>query len=139
MKVTREVIHDLLPAYLAGEASADTVALIEEFLRQDPELAGTVETLRSPLLPEAPIRLRPTQEKETLDMTKRLLRWKGILMGVALFLTLFPLSFRFDNGRITWQFFRDAPAGATAFVLMAALVCWGSFLYIRQRLRGTGL
>ena len=28
MKVTQNVIHDLLPAYLAGEASADTVALV---------------------------------------------------------------------------------------------------------------
>src|SRR5438067_319948 len=39
MNVTQNVIHDLLPAYLAGEASADTVALVEEFLRLDPDLA----------------------------------------------------------------------------------------------------
>ncbi len=139
MKMTRDVIHDLLPTYLDGEASADTVALIDEFLRQDPELAGTVESLRSPPLPETPIGLRPTHEKETLDMTKRLLRWQGILMGLAMFLTLFPLSFRFDNGRITWQFFRDAPLAATALISVAALVCWCSFLYIRRRLRSTGL
>jgi anti-sigma factor RsiW len=38
MKVTRNVIYDLLPAYFAGEVSADTRTLIEEFLETDPEL-----------------------------------------------------------------------------------------------------
>jgi anti-sigma factor RsiW len=37
MNVTREVIYDLLPAYFAGEASADTRALVEEFFATDPE------------------------------------------------------------------------------------------------------
>jgi len=72
-------------------------------------------------------------------MTKQLLRWRGILMGVALFLTLFPLSFRFDHDRISWQFFRDAPAAAIVVVLVAALICWCSFLYVHRRLRSTGL
>ena len=35
MNVTREVINDLWPIYAAGEASADTRALIEEFLDRD--------------------------------------------------------------------------------------------------------
>jgi hypothetical protein len=50
----------------AGEASADTVALMEEFLRLDPDLARTVEALRANPLPALPTALRPTQEKETL-------------------------------------------------------------------------
>ena len=102
MKVTQNVIHDLLPGYLAGEASAETVALVEEFLRLDPDLARTVKALRANPLPELPVALRPTQEKETLNMTKQLLWWRGILMGFAIFLTMLPLSFRFDNDRITW-------------------------------------
>lgn len=72
-------------------------------------------------------------------MTKQLLRWRGILMGLAIFLTLFPLSFRFNKGGITWQFFRDAPPAATALVSVAALVCWCGFLNIRRRLRNTDL
>jgi anti-sigma factor RsiW len=39
MKVTRDVIYDLLPAYFAGEVSADTRTLIDEFLATDPEFA----------------------------------------------------------------------------------------------------
>jgi hypothetical protein len=139
MKITRDVIHDLLPAYLAEEASADTIALVEEFLRQDPDLAGSIEALRAKPLPDLPAALRPTQEKETLNMTKRLLRWRGILMGLAIFLTFTPFSFRFDNGRITWRFLQDTPPLATALVWLGALACWGGFLYVRRRLEDTGL
>jgi len=39
MNVTREVILDLLPLYLADEASPDTQALVKAFLEQDPDLA----------------------------------------------------------------------------------------------------
>jgi len=39
MKVTRDVITDLWAVYESGEASADTRALVEEFLREDPEHA----------------------------------------------------------------------------------------------------
>ena len=139
MRITRDVINDLLPAYLAEEASTDTIALVEEFLRQDPDLAGTVEALRAKPLPDLAIRFGPTHEKETLNMTRRLLRWRGILMGVAIFLTLLPLSFRFDNGRITWNFLREMPPAATALVCVAAIACWSGFLYVRRRLEGTGL
>jgi hypothetical protein len=138
MKVTPNVIHDLLPVYIAGEASADTVALVEEFLRLEPDLARTVEALRAHPLPEPPVALRPTQEKETLSMTKQLLRWRGILMGFAIFLTLLPLSFRFAKGRITWTFLQEAPPHVTALVCLGALTCWGGYMYVRGRLQGTG-
>lgn len=138
MKVTRDVIEDLLPAYLAGEASRDTAALVDEFLRQDAELARTVAGLRSNPLPEVPVVLSPTQEKETLMTTKRLLFWQGILMGLALFLTLLPLSFQFGEGGVRWVFL-EGPLLQPALILLAALACWGGYLYVRRRLQGTSL
>lgn len=42
MNVTREVILDLLPVYLAGEASPATRTLVEEYLKQDAELAQRI-------------------------------------------------------------------------------------------------
>ena len=39
MTVTRDVILDLLPLYFAGQVSADTKALVDEFLRTDPDFA----------------------------------------------------------------------------------------------------
>jgi anti-sigma factor RsiW len=46
MKVTRDVIYDLLPQYFAGEVSADTRALIEEFFATDPEFGRMAERFR---------------------------------------------------------------------------------------------
>jgi hypothetical protein len=139
MNVTQNVIHDLLPAYLAGEASADTVALVEEFLRLDQDLARTVQALRANPLSEVPVALRPTQEKETLNMTRQLLWWRGILMGLATFLTMLPLSFRFEHGRITWTFLHEMPPQVMVLISLGALSCWSGFLYVRRRLQGTGL
>lgn len=139
MNVTQNVIHDLLPVYAAGEASADTVALVEEFLQGDPELARAADALRGGSLPELPSSLRPTKEKETLTMTKQLLWWRGVLMGLAIFLTLMPLSFRFDHGEITWRFLQETPLPVAALVVLGAVSCWAGFLHVRRRLQGTGL
>ena len=83
MKVTREVINDLWPVYAADEASADTRALVEEFLRQDPEFAGLLqgcgeEGLLRHVIPTLP----PDREAQALRRTKRLLR-RGIHLGAA--------------------------------------------------------
>jgi anti-sigma factor RsiW len=43
MKVTRDVVYDLLPAYFAGEVSADTRSLIKEFFATDPEFGRMAE------------------------------------------------------------------------------------------------
>lgn len=46
MKITRDVIYDLLPAYFAGEVSADTRTLIDEFLATDAEFARMTARFR---------------------------------------------------------------------------------------------
>ena len=46
MKVTRDVIYDLLPTYFAGDASADSRSLIEEFFASDPEFGHMAERFR---------------------------------------------------------------------------------------------
>ena len=37
MKVTRDVVTDLLPLYLSGDASDDTRRLVDDFMTTDPE------------------------------------------------------------------------------------------------------
>ena len=39
MTITRDVILDLLPLYFAGQVSADTKKLVDEFLKTDPDFA----------------------------------------------------------------------------------------------------
>jgi hypothetical protein len=46
MKITRDVIYDLLPGYFADEVSADTRMLIDEFLSTDPEFARMTTRFR---------------------------------------------------------------------------------------------
>ena len=46
MNVTRDVVRDLWPCYASGRASAETCALVEEFLARDPAFA---ERLRGAL------------------------------------------------------------------------------------------
>lgn len=57
MEVTRNVILDLLPLYLAGEASAETEALVKEHLENDPDLAQLARQWqeRLPEPPPAPV------------------------------------------------------------------------------------
>jgi anti-sigma factor RsiW len=46
MDITRNVILDLLPLYVADEVSADTRALVEKYLKTDPELANVAKQLK---------------------------------------------------------------------------------------------
>jgi len=96
MKITQDVIKDLLTVYLAGEATADTRALIEDCLRTDPQLARRVNQARNADLPTVPP-LPPTLEKRALDRTRRQLRWRAILLGSAIFVSMLPLSVTFNS------------------------------------------
>ena len=57
MEITRNVILDLLPLYLADEVSADTRALVEKYLETDPELANIAEQSASKTVKLSPNRL----------------------------------------------------------------------------------
>jgi predicted anti-sigma-YlaC factor YlaD len=139
MNVTREVIIDLLPLYLAGEASPDTRALVEEYLEQDPELATRVRERRADGLAETTLtELPPELELESLRRTRRLLGWQRWLFGFAIGFTAVSLTSRlsFEGGRLkNFRFLiRDYPLqfGTTAAL---ALVCWVAYFLTRRRLR----
>src|SRR5258708_37245274 len=87
MKVPRQVINDLWPVYSAGEASADTRALVEAFFRQDPEFAKVLQEQDTDLMLKQEIpKLSPDQETKALRRTKRLLRgWDWTLFMAMLF------------------------------------------------------
>jgi anti-sigma factor RsiW len=137
MNVTREIVKDLLPLYVAGEVSADSRAAVEAALRGDPELARLADALRSGT-PAIPASRTPSADRTTLDRTKSLLRRRTWLLALALFFTGLPLSFTFDRGGFSFLLIRDAPiAGALFFVVGAAL--WVALAITARRLRVTGL
>lgn len=96
MKITRDVVRDLLTVYMAGEATADTRTLVEEWLRSDPELARQAEDAGRLTLPAVAVPPRTT-EKRALDRTRRYLRWRSVLLGFTIYVTTLPLSITFSS------------------------------------------
>src|SRR5258708_22942308 len=91
MNVTREVINDLWPLYAAGEASADTRALVEVFLRQDPDFAGLLQRRgEEDLLRHDVPRLAPDREAQAFPKTKPLLHGWDSRLFMALLFSRFP-------------------------------------------------
>ena len=71
MEISRNVILDLLPLYIADEASPETRALVEEYLDTDPELAKIADRLsRAELLDEVPIPITKEHEMEAYQEAK---------------------------------------------------------------------
>jgi len=137
--VTPHVIRDLLPLYVAGEASADTVALVERFLAQDRSLLAEAQMMRSSTPMPTPGPAMRDQEMETFRMTKRLLRRRGLLMGFAIFLTLTPFSFRFGSGQLDWVFWQNGPSPSAIAMLVAGGCCWAAYGALLRRTRDFGL
>jgi len=139
MKVTRDVITDLLPLYLANEASADTRALVESFLQQDPEFSRLAKERAGQFLPtEIPSTLNPENEMKTLERTKRLLKIRSTLLGCSFFFTLFPFAFTFDTSGLQWLVWSKNPTEA-AVVLGIAGLFWAGYYAMKRRLRAAGL
>jgi hypothetical protein len=143
MDVTQEVILDLLPVYLAGEASPSTRALVEAYLKQDPELAQRIRLQWAENLEKAvPSALPPELELKSLRRARSLIAWQRWLFGFGIFFTAFALSnqMSFENGHMTQFHFllSDYPAQIGACVLLA-VCCWTTYLLIRRRLRTTAL
>lgn len=125
MKVTQAVIRDLLPAYLSGEASADTRALIEEFLAGDPGLRGEFERGAKDMLTPIPVTLSPNHEKRTIDRARQLLRLRSVLIALTFFFIAIPFSFSVSQAGVHW-IWGDLPRAIYGFAGLAfaiALVC----------------
>jgi anti-sigma factor RsiW len=123
MNVTRDVITDLLPLYLAGEASADTRALLEDYLRENPGFASTVReaTQRGAALLDAAPSGAPShdQERVTLEMVRRFNHRRSLLLALALGFALTVLAFSFDGNHVRWIMLRDSPWQALIFLILA--------------------
>jgi anti-sigma factor RsiW len=71
-EITPNVIQDLLPLYLAGEVSTDTAALVEDYLKTDPQLAEvTRQAASNGIMKEVPSPLRKEVAMEAYEDAKR--------------------------------------------------------------------
>jgi hypothetical protein len=139
MKVTQEVILDLLPVYLAGDASPATRALIEEYMEQDPELAQRIRLQWADNLGKiAPSALPPDLELQSLRRTRALIGWQKWLFGFAICFTAIALTSQFSlhqGGIKEFHFLmRDFPVQFGSCAVLA-IVCWIGYYCLRRRLR----
>ena len=137
MTITRDVVKDLIVVYLAGDASADTRAIVESYLKTDPELARNVEAAGGASLGLPPTRT-PTADKEALEATRQQLKARTSTLVVAMIFTVLPLTFAFHGTTVTFFLIRDAPGIGIAWWATAAIM-WICHVMIRRRLRVSGL
>jgi hypothetical protein len=134
MQVTRNVIVDLMPLYNSGEASHDTRALVEDYLRRDPALRQLVDASEAGEVPPAP---SSNAERIALEKTRRLLRRRQWVMAFALLCTLLPLSFGDLGGGFTFVMFRDMPWSRALWPV--AVVLWFWYARLHRGTRSAGL
>ncbi len=128
-----DVLRDLAPLYAAGEASAASAALVEAGAATDPALAREIEALRRAVrlgtaAPPADL------EARALGEVRRAVRRRSGWLAGAIFFTVFPLTFMYSGGKMSFLMFRDAPATAI-LSLVAAGAMWVLFARTARAVR----
>ena len=144
MKITRDVIYDLLPAYFAGDVSADTRSLVEEFFATDAEFGRMASRFKT-LLEEKGARAQPetdaAREREAFDRTRDAadLRVKA---RAAAFVWAFAGVFAWLIALLTWNQrmgFLNPGAILGVFFLAGAGVAFLLSFYVRPESRWRAL
>lgn len=135
MTVTRDVILDLLPLYSAGQVTADTRALVDEFLKTDPDFARMSERFDAVVRSRGHVSEEAAAERRTFERVRRRLRWRNQAVGLAVAFTAMPFAFGFHGGRVDWILLRDKPTVAIAWLLVG-VACGIAALVIGRRESG---
>jgi len=135
MNVTREVILDLLPAYLSGEASRETCVLVDAFRAKDPEIDRTIREETEQLKGESPMSIRPDAERESLLRTQSMLRFRTVTMALATAFSLFPVSFYAHDNQV--DFLWELSPQIAAASALGAIGFWIAYLVARHQMRVT--
>jgi hypothetical protein len=134
MKVEREVIIDLLPAYFSGESSAATRALVEDYFRDHPDFESMARTANRPLEGlKAPFAaLDEAKEKLALERARQVTEARAAFRWLAVFFTLVLPIFRFQDHKVIWIMWHSSPLLGCLFGLMAGFF-WLLYLTVRRR------
>ena len=131
MNIPKHLIIDLLPLYLVDEVSDETRKLIDNYLKNDPQLATLAEQAKSaPSLQEIPAPLRKDNEMEALKKVKKMM----LSVQHHVFLALAVIT-TFMVG-VSYIFLWDEPRGPQApFVFGGlALIFWIAFFIVNKRI-----
>jgi hypothetical protein len=128
MKITRDIVTDLWPLYLSGEASPDSRTLVDEYLSQDPDFGRMLRANETDfVLKSGPVVLPPSLEARWLARTRKILQGRSRLRLLAAAFT----------GLAVVRVIEDAPWQAVSpqrciLTAGAAAILWAaSFLFDR--------
>ena len=131
MNVTKEVITDLYPLYVENECSADTRALVEEYLQCNPRAAEELRRAMSASLPGPAPAARDLEEVRSLREARRRLRRRSWLMALAIFFSLAPLSVLHTGGKTYWLL-KESPVAALIYCVLA-VAFWIAYAVMGSR------
>jgi len=104
MNITKDIIADLYPLYAENECSADTRALVEEYLAAHPAHAEELRRVMAASLPTFRLSAVQLEEAATLRKARRAVRLRATVMGFAIFFSLAPFSVSNMDGKTHWLF-----------------------------------
>jgi hypothetical protein len=134
MKITKEVMNDLLPLYFENECSNGTKQIVEEYFREHPEFEKqSRQQYKDPFAGNAIPSLPLGEEVLALKSTRRWIKARSFVLAFAIFFSLCPFSF-YRIGDTSVFMFLDHPSDALIYGTFA-LVFWGIYFGIKRKLR----
>jgi hypothetical protein len=131
MNITKDIISDLFPIYVANECSADTRALVDEYLKSNPREAEELRRIMSSPVTGPMPHAAALEEVRSLREARRRVRRRSFLLGVAIFFSLTLFSFIYSDGHIRWIVLAS-PKSALVYSALA-LASWTLYAIMRHR------
>ena len=144
MKITRDVIYDLLPAYFANEVTADTRVLVEEFFESDPEfgrMAGRFRALLEEKRGDAEAETEAAREREAFNRARMAAELRIKARTAALVWALGGV-FAWFIALLTWNErlgFRNPGVLIGVCFILVAVVCFGASFFVKPESRWRAL
>jgi len=131
--ITSEIVRDLLPSYLSGTASSETVRLVDDYLKENPEFLESMDTRLESVLGKKS--RNGELELKALERTRSLIRGKVGFKVCAIFFTLSLFSFEIGKEGFRWLVMGEP--GPMIVLGTMAVVSWAGFFVMREKVRMT--
>lgn len=139
MQLSDDVMNDLLTVYLAGDASAETRALVEARAARDPAFAERIRAASEAGVPETAGATPPRDRHlAALARTREFLRLRSLFTAAGILFTLLPLVFTFGRDGVEFLVLGRHPGLVWAFWSLAA-ASWAATWVMHRSVRHVGL